>query len=136
MHSSLKHLQDILGSNLHPLGKRREPKKGSHRAVPFIFLLSCLLLSPLQAFSLPPSVSLCLDFLPAPSGPFCFHPEKGSRTNLAHPTCEGGSSEEHKTIGISGGSKHLGKKHQCRHLFHLQKTIPVSRCLTLMTTLF
>lgn len=89
----------------------REPKKGSHRAVPFTFLLPCLLLSPLQAFSLSPSVSLCLSLLPPPSGPFCFHPEKRSRTNLAHPTCKGGSSEEHRTIGISGGSKHLGKKH-------------------------
>ena len=45
------------------------------------FLLSCLLLSPLQAFPLPSRS--------APSGPLCFHWEKGSRTSLAHSTHEG-----------------------------------------------
>lgn len=96
-----------------PPGKEkgcRQPKKGSHRAQFPSVLLAPLSISSFLSVSLCLSLSLSL-FLPVPSRPFCFHPAKGSRTNLAHPTPEGGSSEEHKAIGISRGGKQFEKKY-------------------------
>lgn len=90
-------------------------EKGTQKRVPQSCALHfpSFLLAPLSPSSLL-SASLCPSLSRFPSSSFwtlLLSSRERSRTNLAHPTCEGGSSEEHKTIGISGGSKHLGKKH-------------------------